>query len=97
MQFQFPQVTAHYVPYAEMPEGQPVIVGAKDAAGWEAFLPILDAGIPADRIEEIEKQVSQMLTETFVKGYEACGRRLAECMIAEGIVIASAQNGTAQT
>lgn len=94
MQFQFPQVTAHYVPYAAMPEGQPVIVATRDEAGWEAFLPILDASVPADRIEQIEQQVSKMLTETFAMGYEACGRRLAEWMIEEGTV--TAQKGAAQ-
>jgi hypothetical protein len=83
-QVQYPKVTAHYIPYTDMPDGQTAVVGARDDCGWEVFLPIIDTGMPPDRVRQIEQEVGQMLTQTFVKGYEACGRKLAERMIAQG-------------
>jgi hypothetical protein len=87
-QFQYPTVTAHYVPYAELPDGQAAFTVARDDCGWEAFLPIIDPGMPADQIRELEQEVGGMLTRTFIAGYEACAHRLAEQMIAEGAVTA---------
>jgi hypothetical protein len=73
-----PRVTAHYVPYAQLPDGQEVIVGAKDECGWEVFLPIIDATVPPERVEQIERQVGRMLTETFGMGLDACAEAIAE-------------------
>jgi hypothetical protein len=81
-QFQGPQVTAHYVPFAQLPADQSAIVGARDGCGWEIFLPIIDASVPPERVEQIEQQVGRMLTETFGMGLEACAEVVAERMLA---------------